>query len=88
MDDKDINSITYEMSNLFKRIIITKPEIERAANPERIRDNFIKNGEKTNILMTNSVQECTELIIEDEKPVLFAGSFYLIGEVLKYIGHQ
>ncbi|OGU60198.1 MAG: hypothetical protein A2X64_03030 [Ignavibacteria bacterium GWF2_33_9] len=88
MDDKDIDAITSTMANIFLKIIVTKPKIDRAAKPERIRDSFIKNGEKSEIILTNSIQECIELTMADENPILFAGSFYLIGEVLKNLNPQ
>lgn len=80
MRDKNIPKIIPNLEQHFKKIIITKPKIERAAHPEELYKYF---EQKNNIEIIEDTQECVEAIRKTQMPTIYAGSFYLIGEVLE-----
>lgn len=80
MQDKDIPQIVNIIEHTFKKIVITKPKIERAAHPELIIKHF-KQKDKVQII--ENPNECVDLIINTKEPTIYTGSFYLIGEVLE-----
>ena len=83
MKDKDIIKITELIADKFNFYILTKPQIERAAEPEIIRSALLKNNIPPNrIICTKNVNEALSVAQQLNQNTLFAGSFYLIGEIL------
>jgi dihydrofolate synthase/folylpolyglutamate synthase len=88
MADKDISGIAKLISGKFSKYIITKPHIERAAEPENIKQKLLEVNQNNKIEIIDNVSETTKKIIKENTPTLFAGSFYLIGEVLEKLYSQ
>lgn len=80
MQDKDIPKVVNIVEQSFKKIVITKPKIERAAEPEVIF-NYFKQKDKVKIIQ--DTDKCVEYLIGENEPAIFAGSFYLIGEMME-----
>lgn len=80
MQDKDIPSIVSNLEKHFKKIIITKPKIERAADPEILLGYF---SQKNKVEIVDNTQKCVEYFKDSTEPIIYAGSFYLIGEILE-----
>jgi dihydrofolate synthase/folylpolyglutamate synthase len=85
MEDKDIEGIAKLISGKFLKYIITKPKIERAADPEYIKQKLLEMNSENEIQIIENVSDAVKHINKSEQPTLFAGSFYLIGEVLEEI---
>ncbi len=83
MHDKDYALIANYIDGKFENIIITQPKIERAATSTDIAKHFFKS----NIITTTSVCKAVKIINEQNLPILYAGSFYLIGEVIECMGN-
>ncbi len=79
MQDKDFPAIAKIIDGKFVDIIITQPKIERSASAIDIAQHFTQS----NITKTTSVCQAVHKIKEQNLPILYAGSFYLIGEVIE-----
>lgn len=83
MKDKDINSIAKIIKNEFKNIIITQPKIQRAATTDELFEIFKENGfSDKNIFQFKETKDTIDFVRRNNRPTIFAGSFYLIGEIL------
>lgn len=80
MQDKNIPKIVSKIEKHFNKILITKPKIERAAKPENILQYF---DQKNNVEIIEVTKKCVDAIRKTKSPTIYAGSFYLIGEVLE-----
>jgi dihydrofolate synthase/folylpolyglutamate synthase len=85
MSDKDIDSIANIVTNNFSEIILTKPNIERAADPEVLDLKLIEHLNKSEMVINTDLKAIVKSIKKSAFPTLFAGSFYLIGEVLEIL---
>ena len=83
MQDKDYRTIANFVDGKFENIIITQPKIERAATSTEIAKHF----SKSNIIISQSVCQAVQMIKEQNLPIIYAGSFYLIGEVIECMGN-
>ncbi|MBI5326459.1 MAG: bifunctional folylpolyglutamate synthase/dihydrofolate synthase [Ignavibacteriae bacterium] len=84
MSDKDADNILKYLKLICHRLVITKPDIARAAEPEELKLKALQAGIK-NIVTTQKVSDAVKLILSKKQPVLVIGSFYLLGEFLSYI---
>lgn len=82
MADKEYHKIINLIEDKFQQIWITQPKIERAANPRKLYELF---RNKNKVFVRDNVDNCLQDILQENQNVIFAGSFYLIGEVLQYI---
>lgn len=81
--DKDIQGICGVLSNLADRLILTRADNPRAAEPEYIRRQFSALGFNKEVSLTNSVQEAiklTRIKAEKDDLVLVTGSLFVVGE--------
>ncbi|TAL69202.1 MAG: bifunctional folylpolyglutamate synthase/dihydrofolate synthase [Bacteroidetes bacterium] len=84
MSDKDAVNVLKYLKLICYKLIITKPEITRAAEPEDLKLKAIESGIK-NIVITKNVRESAELVLSKPQPILVIGSFYLLGEFLPFL---
>ncbi len=79
-DDKDIEKISNIIKNKYDKIIITKSNNERAAEPKLIKKHFNKNP----IIIKNPKKALnyTKKIASKKDLILVTGSIFLIGELL------
>ncbi len=82
MEDKDIQRVVKIIYPITDKFIITKPKLERAAEPEVIAEGLseyevIKDSAK-------ALERAREIASEDDL-ILICGSIYLVGEVRKYV---
>lgn len=83
MSDKDIANSLLPIAPLFKNIILTKPESERSATPEMLRQ-LLPEGIREKAFCRNSVHEAlgyAREIAGSDDLICVAGSLYLIGAV-------
>jgi len=87
MKDKDIKGITGTLAEIADRVIITKADTPRSADPGMIR-RFVKNR---NVIVADNVSKAynisKELAGKDDM-IVITGSFYLAGEFLKGPGSR
>ena len=91
MDDKDIREILTPLFKIADSLILTKPEYERAASPEKLKD-LITNIRESGIAYDPSQIESTYTIAEaldlaktkchENNIILVTGSFFTIGDTL------
>lgn len=85
MKDKDVEKIARSLFPLAARIILTRPPVERAAQPEEIARKLPEFGEK--YFLEEDAFSAFRLALalsEGQVPVLMAGSLYLVGEAKKF----
>ncbi len=96
MKDKDIEGILKPLIQITESVILTKPEGERAALPEKLRENIMNlkktstNHVPSSITITHSVAEALDLAKAEwqkESIILVTGSFYTTGEMKELLGH-
>ena len=97
MKDKDIEGVLSPLTQIADTIILTKPEGERAASPERLKEALKKlekwdnrNSMLNSIITTNTVDEAIERAKElwnENYIILITGSFYTTGEAKELLGH-
>jgi len=86
MKDKDIRNMIKMLSSLVDHMIITRPNLERAAHPEYIAKFIEKGNPKYTIIP--SVKEAVRFgkSITGKKDLLFiTGSIYTVGEAMHYL---
>lgn len=78
-DDKDIASISKIISPLANKIILTKSQNERAAEPKKIKQYF-----KNSLIIKNPKKALNyaKKIAEKGDLILIAGSIFLVGELI------
>ncbi len=81
MDDKDAERVIEIMKPMCKRLIITKPEIDRAFKPD-ILYSIASAAGIPEIDREPSVEKALEKALLYNEPLIICGSFYLIGEVM------
>jgi len=78
--DKDVNSVIREVQDLAHRIIVTKPNNDRAMEPWELAAFF---DQDKNIVVTSGIPEAIEEAMKvcgDDDAIVFGGSLYMIGE--------
>ncbi len=78
MKDKDIKSICSYLEPLAKEVVITRPEMERAAMPEDIA-RFIKKKKATIIMNVKDAVEYARLKAGKKGFALVTGSIFTVG---------
>ncbi|MEN8263642.1 MAG: folylpolyglutamate synthase/dihydrofolate synthase family protein [Nitrospirota bacterium] len=95
MGDKDVREILAPLLQIADSIILTKPEYDRSASPEKLRDlamdiiNAGPTGTPSLIESTDSVVEAMDLAksrCNEKTIILVTGSFYTIGETKEVLG--
>ncbi|MBU4561682.1 bifunctional folylpolyglutamate synthase/dihydrofolate synthase [bacterium] len=86
LKDKDIKGILAQLAPLASRIIITRPQTPRAAEPEEIVEIAKKYSDS--IVIKEKVSQATKQAISYAKSkdiILITGSIYTIGEAKTYL---
>lgn len=81
MDDKDAEAMLLELRAVTKHLILTQPTIQRA----KPIDNLVEIAENMNFKNITAIKDCKEAFecaLSLDEPLLAAGSFYLIGEIM------
>jgi dihydrofolate synthase/folylpolyglutamate synthase len=82
LQDKDADVMLGRLGGLADRIVLTRPETERAADPRRLHDRL---GGGDDVSVTASVPEAMALATAAAGPddtILVTGSLYTVGAVL------
>ena len=82
MEDKDIKKTMEPLLEIAKTVILTKPEGQRAAQPEAIA-GLINLRRSENVRITHSVADALRIALSlqnDDTLILVTGSFYVAGE--------
>ncbi len=93
MGDKDIGGIMKPLLPLASEIILTAPQYERAASPQRLADVSASLG-FTDVRITQSVKDAIEMatnpspVTRHSSLIVVTGSFYTIGEAKEAIGQK
>jgi dihydrofolate synthase/folylpolyglutamate synthase len=84
MEDKDVVGIARELFPFARRVILTAPATERAADPAELRERLAPLGMDTEI--ARSCAEGLEMLLAAGAPeALVAGSLYLVGEARRIL---
>lgn len=92
MDDKDIDGILRPLVKIAVSVILTRPDSERAASPEKLAEILLKLKEPGchfPFTTTQSVAEALEVAksgCREDNIILVTGSFYTIGKVKELLG--
>lgn len=83
--DKNIRGIAENISKIANRIIVTRPETDRASPSEETAGIFSEFFE--DVIVTDNVEEAMNKSSEvfGDGLILVTGSFYTIGEAMKWI---
>lgn len=83
MADKDIGSTLQTIAPLVDHFVLTRPEGERSASPERIAQQLPESEKGKAILEANVAKalEVAQSIAGENDLILVAGSLYLLGEI-------
>ncbi len=86
MADKDIKQITSHLSEQVSKWYIAAPKVQRAAEPDKVKDVCISNGISSEIVdCFGSVTEAFQRAQEDSEAndrVVICGSFYTVAEAM------
>jgi dihydrofolate synthase/folylpolyglutamate synthase len=86
MKDKDISGVLRQYCLAAKRLILTKPNIERAADCEVLLSK-VPSGFTGKCDCIPTVSDAVKSALAgEEKIVCVAGSFYTVGEAMKTLG--
>jgi dihydrofolate synthase/folylpolyglutamate synthase len=85
MKDKDIGSMMPEYGPIASRILLTAPEIDRAASPETLR-NALPETYGDIAACIPAVNSALDAALSGEEEVIcVSGSFYTIGEAMQWL---
>ena len=83
MSDKDYASVLVELKEFCDAVILTRPNLERAATTAKLEE-AARNAGFTSIETAATPNEAFVLGKEKNCPLLVAGSFYLLGEIEEF----
>jgi dihydrofolate synthase / folylpolyglutamate synthase len=86
MKDKDIAGVLRQYCSTAKRLILTKPKIERAADCETLLSKVPSDYTGICSCIPAVSDAVKSALTGDEKIVCFVGSFYTVGEAMKTLG--
>src|SRR5229473_3951006 len=87
MRDKAISEMTEILFPLAERVIATRPENPRAAEPEEIQQAAVRTGSEVEIIPNvASALERAKILAGSAGVVVITGSIYLVGEVMRLVG--
>ena len=87
MADKSYATMLNDVARLADVLLLTRPESERAAQPQDLYDQ-LEHIEGKEVRICSTVDTATELVQEQASPedlIVVAGSLYLIGEFRKLL---
>lgn len=84
MADKEISTMLHILKPVARKLIATKPDIERAASTGSINKTAEKAGIRS-VREIESVPEAVGMMIKSGEDTLVVGSFYLAGEAAAII---
>ncbi len=86
LHDKDISSITKIVADYADTVIITKPNCNRAENPEIIAEQLRNHHYKKPIKISTSIQQAIQLGLQEAEKtdlILITGSLYLLAAAME-----
>lgn len=88
MADKDVLTILYEYTKIADSIILTRPDISRAAYPHSIIKKVTAQN-STHIKVISSVKDAVFDALESFHGIIcITGSFYTVGEAMSALGYH
>jgi len=91
MADKAVDDIIPSLLIIADHIIVTKPTISRAMEPEEIKDHIMHISQDTSITLTKTVSEAIQQAVNmatNDDIILITGSLYTVGEARRTIRQQ
>lgn len=85
MEDKDISGMCRELDGIAEEYILTRPKIERSAEPARIAEHIC--GKTTIVENVKDAVEYAKLRAGKNGLVVIAGSIFLVGEAFPEPSH-
>ena len=85
LDDKDVEHISKNISEIASKIIITRPDTVRASLPEKVAEFISKHMDVAAV--TYNVNDAMDLAlkIRGDDLILVTGSLYMAGDALKWL---
>ena len=86
LDDKDLKTISKDLSKVASKVIVTCPDSERAVSSEKVAAEMRKHH--NDVVITKNVNEAMELaskVCKDKEMILVTGSFYMVGDAEKWL---
>ncbi|HKM13673.1 MAG TPA: folylpolyglutamate synthase/dihydrofolate synthase family protein [Candidatus Methanomethylophilaceae archaeon] len=85
LDDKDVERISKNISEIATKTIITQPDTIRAASSEKVSEAFMKHMNLVTIAENVSEAMDEALKIRDDELILVTGSLYMAGDALRWL---
>lgn len=85
MKDKNIKSIVNSIEEISHTIILTKPSINRAAEPSMLAGYFTNDGKIMRIPSVKSAIERAKDICGDDSLIFISGSLFTVGDARKHL---
>jgi dihydrofolate synthase/folylpolyglutamate synthase len=84
MGDKDVEELTESLFPCFQRIILTRPNSDRAADPERLASLAARSAAAVEIF-ERPEEAFRRALAAPERTALIAGSLYLAGSAVEFL---
>jgi dihydrofolate synthase / folylpolyglutamate synthase len=91
MADKAVDDIIASLLTIADHIIVTKPNIARAMEPEEIKNHITQISNDISITLTKTVSEAVQQAVNiatNDDIILITGSLYTVGEARRTIRQQ
>lgn len=91
MADKAVDDIIPSLLSISDHIIVTKPNIDRAMEPEVIKNHIMQSSNDIPIMLTKIVSEAVQQamnVVSNDDIILITGSLYTVGEARRTIRQQ
>jgi dihydrofolate synthase/folylpolyglutamate synthase len=85
MKDKDISDIIKHISDISHTVIITKPEINRAAKTRELAEFFDEKKEVVQIPSVKDAIDHAKKLYDDGSLIFVTGSLFTVGDARKYL---
>ena len=86
LDDKDLTAISANLSTVASKVIVTRPDSDRAIDPRNVMMEMKKHHD--DVSLAGNVNEAMELAskaCEKTEMILVTGSFYMVGDAEKWL---
>lgn len=85
LDDKDVERISKNISEIASRTIVTRPDTVRAASSEKVAEAFLRHMNLVTVVENVSDAMDEALKIRGDELILVTGSLYMAGDALKWL---
>jgi dihydrofolate synthase / folylpolyglutamate synthase len=85
LEDKNYARMIRILLPYVDRVVLTRPQSDRALSPRKMVNHFNRGDKKHNVLIRNNINEAYNTACRFRQEVLITGSFYLVGAIRQII---